>query len=430
MIMDSQNQPILQPFLQLLPTGNIGRFQTIVMTYLSSSIGKNPDLIRDFANPTSPIYQELYRTFFVFDHGSEVKDWHDDSMKKAMFFNDVIKPLKMAIDFGLIMAGEKAGSHHHESSSSSSSASSSSSSTSPSPSSSSSSSSSSQNQRITQPEKPSKSIPIAPRFTIKSTNSPSSPTNSLYVSNLPPGVNRDANAVVRVLTTLCFPQELIHDRQILHRPGPHNSCFLQGPSDDPEWAQKMMEAKLVDPCVLRDSKIHVAYARPKATASSPGRTRKMEEINARLNEISLGLSALSPSSSPSHALKSPITPAGGRGDNNTNRQGSKRPAGDARVSLFQGDDNMEVEKDSPSSKHMNTQQTPAAFRQRSGVNKEEEKKEEESHPMNIATPHGKQSPRSDRSYKDAVVHGQDDETINFDSALTPSLLKGDDKAET
>lgn len=98
-------------------------------------------------------------------------------------------------------------------------------------------------------------------------------TNTLYMSKVPVEARREP---LKLLTVLRFPEDLFVSPQIKVRNGPHASCFISGPMDDPEWASKVLACKPVSD--IRHTDVHLAMAHRARRPPSEDQVRKREEV--------------------------------------------------------------------------------------------------------------------------------------------------------
>lgn len=185
--------------------------------------------------------------------------------KRMIFYNQIIKPTRDAMNLGVNYAimMMKNGAHFPMTESS-------------------------HNEEVpapkkVQPAKPIVNPPNSPRQTTRSTNNPLPPTNTLYLARLPAGINANPQKVLETLfEALHFPSDLRH-ANITVRPYHSREAFLEGPEEDPLWATKMITAKKSSELFLTD--IHMNFGRPRPLRSSPGRSKKVAEVAARLARV-------------------------------------------------------------------------------------------------------------------------------------------------
>jgi hypothetical protein len=84
------------------------------------------------------------------------------------------------------------------------------------------------------------------------------------------------------------------------------SCFLKGPDTNPQWAEQMVEAKRQSG--IRYTNVHLDKAHPsKPKPGTPDRAKKVEEMAAALQRISLGEESPMHSSPPPPKAASPFS---------------------------------------------------------------------------------------------------------------------------
>lgn len=98
-------------------------------------------------------------------------------------------------------------------------------------------------------------------------------TNTLYMSKVPAEARGEP---LKLLTVLRFPEDLFVSPQIKVRNGPHDSYFISGPMDDPEWASKVLACKPVSD--IRHTDVHLAMAHRARRPPSEDQVRKREEV--------------------------------------------------------------------------------------------------------------------------------------------------------
>ena len=405
--MNTENLPSIASLIQVIPVKSPGEFMSMMITYLSTLPYDAEQVMRDFANPSSALFRHLFEIMKSAPFWEEKHVGMSDDDRRVVFYREMVKPLKAAMEFGertMIMGMKKVR---------------------PFPLDDSPKTEETIVPQKEQPIKPPMPTPNPPRSVIVPNNVPSPSTNTLYMSQLPDGVNANLDMMIRTLyEVLDFPSDLCH-AQLRLRVGKHNNtCFLQGPRDDPEWAKKMIEAKPPPTSRLYDSKIHMDYAKPRRQVSSPGRPQKVAELATRLARVGI--------KSPPPLSKAPKTPdpsnqSSSNHHEGDNQQSKKRPMEGRQRLVFENDkDKMDTRSSpegmrSPSLKHMNTQPTPSFVRHAKDTLSQE--KNEGKYVLHLMM-----SPRIkggeatvDKTYKEALAQNTpkrgNEHQMDFDDAL-------------
>jgi hypothetical protein len=377
-------QPSCLPLWQLQHPKHPSYFPAIVIKFLKAHRLSNPEVIRDFADPQSPTYRHLHDTYFSICSSQEPGKGMTEDERGAWFHEAVISVVKEAMDFGGFLELQKMAPKHHDDAENPKPV--------PTP------SSAPMQTRVVPPSRPRLMFGMKPEVQPAIIS-----TNTIYISKLKDGVNKDHHKLIDTLDALRFPTDLVHASTKLrpYKEGPINQCFLEGPEDDPSWAKKMIEAKKFSN--IKDTIIHMALAHPKRP-TSPDRPIRVEELEAKLAKISLGGSP------------KPSRPAQDSG-----RSGNKRPL-EGIMRLFSGS-NDEVETSPVTGKKHNTSATPFLFKR--GSSGEERKKEDDN--RMVSTPNSKSGSENGRTYKEALADSlevragaaTEDNKADFDDALTP-----------
>lgn len=366
-IMEADFQPSIMPFLSLSRHLDPPTFQLHLSEYLLNHRGKFPQIMDEFAVPHSPTFNHLCSAFFA---SCPPAQGGSDIERKGFFNKRVIQPFTAAMLVGRLEAAEKIGAQTLGGESFSA-----------------------QNKKpdIPLPPKliePVRPAPPPPRRVVFSSlgvenrpkNSPvNRSANTLYISNLEEGVNTNMKMLTKSLEELGFPQELLEEADKLSlRPLPEKNkagerrkpaCFLEGPPSNPKWAEQMLAAK--GESRIRYSLIHMAMADPKPRQpESPGRDRKVKEVTARLQRISLGdrspmlSSPSSPTASPPGGNMSEMKDSSGGGGDVPAGAPITRKRGlggevEGKQNLFPSTDSMIISSPNPgAAKLHNWRETP------------------------------------------------------------------------
>jgi hypothetical protein len=416
-------QPSFEPYLSTCPDFDRTTFQHKLIEYLEAYRGKYPEITRDFAIPDSPLFVHLIKAYFKDRGGFKGHEME----RKSFFLHHILSVVRLAMKAGHLEAAEKLCAPNLGGETLSS-----------------------KNKKPDPPLPAQTTAPVRPvspppRRVVSSSsgveraeqNYPvDRSANSLYISKLKKGVNTNLNKLSETLLEMGFPAHLVEADNLRLRPLREDtsdgkkrppSCFLQGPDTNPQWAQQMVDAKWKSG--IRYTDVHLDKAHPpKPKQGSPDRAKKVEEMAAALQRISLG------EESPMHSSPSPPKAASpfprnvptegteeddsegrglelkGDGSNTRKRMLVERVEG--RQSLFQASANIDMDIGSPApvrAKVANMGQTPQVYRIKDGMQKDD---------MQMGTP----APKS----RDAPMEGEEGEMvksngeeISFDDALSP-----------
>jgi len=417
-------QPSFEPYLSTSPDFDRTTFQLKLIDYLDAYRGKYPDIMRDFSIPDSPLFDHLIKAFFKHRGG-----YKGDNMKlKSFFLHHVLSVVRLAVNLGRLEVAEKLGAQNFGGETLTS------------------------KNKIPEAPLPTQTISpvrsaIPPTRRVVSSSSGVERTeqnypvdrsaNSLYISKLEKGVNTNLKMLRKTLLGMGFPAHLVEADNLRLRPLREEtsdgqkrppSCFLKGPDTNPQWAHQMVEAKRQSD--IRYTLVHLDMARPfKPKPGTPDRAKKVEEMAAALQRISLG------EESPMHSSPSPLkaaspfsgnVPTEGEEDDDDSEGGGLELKGDGsntrkrmlvervegRQNLFQASANNDMVIGSPgpvAAKVANRGPTPFQYRRKGGMEQDD---------MQVTTP----APKS----RDAPMEGEegemvksDGEGISFDDALSP-----------